>query len=104
MAVSTAVSASSPEGLILRKPSETTQIDQEDDNKNEKNDKRALEFAHCFPIHTKSGASILSKESTDGLSFRGFGNLACASSYPIEAYRSTCNGVWKSTAHGGKLC
>ena len=104
MAVSTAVSASSPEGLTSRKPSEMTQIDQDDDNENEKKDNRALEFAHCFPIHNKSGASILSKESTDGLSFRGFGNLACAFSYPMETYRSTCHGVWKSTAHGGELC
>jgi hypothetical protein len=36
----------------------------------------ALDFAHSFPIHTKAAPSILSKDSTEGLSFRGFGNLA----------------------------
>ena len=73
MSTSTALNPTLADGLAFRKHSNLTTTEDEDD-KQEK--KRQLEFAHSFPIHTQPSASILSKESTDGLSFRGFGNLA----------------------------
>jgi hypothetical protein len=88
MAVSTAVSASPSEQLKSRKASEATKVDENEKKDSEdKKDKGPLEFAHSFPIHTKPCASILSKENTEGLSFRGFGNVA-SFTHPDIAYSS----------------
>lgn len=66
--MSSSIASPSADGLTARK-----QIDAKEDKKSEM---KAIEFAHCFPIHTNQISSILSKENTEGLSFRGFGNLA----------------------------
>jgi hypothetical protein len=81
MAATTGIDTSPQEHLQHRKSSEATQVEENEKKSEEKDDKKnkkPLEFAHSFPVHTKAYASILSKESTEGLSFRGFGNLACA--------------------------
>jgi len=104
-ASTTAVSTSSTEQLKSRKPSEETQVN-EHEKKHDDPDKKIrkrLEFAHSLPVHTKPHASILSKENTEGLSFRGFGNLACANPISEMTYRSTGAGVRESTIDGGEL-
>src|SRR2546429_6688902 len=68
---SSGVSNPSTDGLVPRNKALTKQQD-----KQTKEPSTSLDFAHSFPIHTKAASSILSKESTEGLSFRGFGNLA----------------------------
>jgi hypothetical protein len=73
MSSSSSVALPQEEGLTYRKQTSGKMGNEE--NKDEAQDK-ALDFAHSFPMHTKASASILSKENTDGLSFRGFGNLA----------------------------
>jgi len=71
--MSSAISLPPTDGLISRKPTE----EGNDVKENDKKETRTVEFAHCYPIHTKYTSSILSRESKEGLSFRGFGNLAC---------------------------
>lgn len=67
---SSGVASSSADGLSSRNKSPAKQ------DKQTKESTKFLDFAHSFPIHTKATPSILSKDSTEGLSFRGFGNLA----------------------------
>jgi len=50
---------------------------QKNDEKKDDQPESKTEFAHSFPMHTHPMPSILSKDSTEGLSFRGFGNLGC---------------------------
>ena len=70
---SSGIGKPSSDGLTSRKKeNETIQNDFQQDSKPEG---KSLEFAHSFPIHTKNASSILSKDSTDTVSFRGFGNL-----------------------------
>jgi hypothetical protein len=71
MPSSSAIASPPTEGLTSRKPSPNNV------EKENKQEATAEDFAHSAPIHIKASASILSKESTEGLSFRGFGNLAC---------------------------
>jgi hypothetical protein len=71
---SSGVASPLAEGLSSRNKTSTKQ------DKQTKESTKSLDFAHSFPIHTKATASILSKDSTEGLSFRGFGNLARESS------------------------
>ena len=66
------VSQSSAEGLSSR-----SKIVQKNDEKKDNQPESKTEFAHSFPMHTHPASSILSKDSTEGLSFRGFGNLGC---------------------------
>ena len=75
MSSSSAIAPQPSEGLTQRKRASTN----DDVKGGQKQESKALEFAHCFPIHTKASSSILSNESTEGLSFRGFGNLGCKS-------------------------
>ena len=62
----------SAEGLSRRKKFSQMNEEGKDDQPEAKN-----EFVHSFPMHTRPVPSILSKDSTEGLSFRGFGNLGC---------------------------
>ena len=75
MTSSTAIAPQPSEGLTERKRASTNK----DVKGGEKQESKALEFAHSFPIHKKASSSILSNESTERLSFRGFGNLGCKS-------------------------
>lgn len=73
MSSSSAVSSPSAEGLSSRKQASNNHVE-----KDEKQEPKTEDFPHSLPIHIKPSASILSKDSTEGLSFRGFGNLACS--------------------------
>jgi hypothetical protein len=77
MASSSAVDVSqhSADGLSSRKQTVQTSEEKKEDQPDAK-----TEFAHSFPMHTHPMPSILSKDSPEGLSFRGFGNLGC--NYP----------------------
>jgi hypothetical protein len=77
MSSSSAVTSPPAEGLTSRNQTSTKDGKEEKTEKKDETEDKSLDFAHSFPIHTKASASILSKENTDGLSFRGFGNLAC---------------------------
>jgi hypothetical protein len=77
MSSSSAVSSPPAEGLTSRTQPSTKTGKEEKTEKRDETEDKSLDFAHSFPIHTKASASILSKENTDSLSFRGFGNLAC---------------------------
>ena len=71
MSLSSAIATQHTEGLTSRKHATTNN----DIQKERKPEDKALEFAHSLPVHTKASSSILSKDSTEGISFRGFGNL-----------------------------
>ena len=81
MARTTALEDTPIDGLATRKPIEKENATEaENEEEENKRNKAKLEFVHSVPIHIDSRASILSRENTEGLSFRGFGNLACSSS------------------------
>ena len=98
---SSAIASQPSEGLTSRKHASTN----EDIKKDEKTENKAMQFPHILPIHTKETSSILSKESTEGLSFRGFGNLGRNSS--VIWYTLTVSArydIRESTTCSGELC
>lgn len=76
MSSSSAIDPQPSEGLTYRKQAPLNEVKHEAKT-NTKGDSKSSEFAHSLPIHTKPASSILSKENTETLSFRGFGNLGC---------------------------
>lgn len=70
---STIAPESLADGLAQRKKSAAPATN--DVKTGDKPETKSPEFAHSFPIHTKSAASILSTDNTEGLSLRGFGNV-----------------------------
>jgi hypothetical protein len=94
------VSQLSSEGLTSRKQTVQKNEETKDDQPEAK-----TEFAHSFPMHTHPAPSILSKESTEGLSFRGFGNLGCKLPVlQVRAHYSTRHDIWQLTTCSGELC
>ena len=104
MSSSSSIAPQSSESLSSRKKENTNDVV---NNIEEKPKNRALEFAHSFPIHTKSSSSILSQDSTEKLSFRGFGNLGRMSPcnvYAVLISSSPCYDIRQSTTYSGELC
>jgi hypothetical protein len=92
----------STEGLINRKQAHPNEFKNEV-KADRKSDSKSLEFAHSFPIHKKASPSILSRENTESLSFRGFGNLGCKLLLSRPLMISARNDIREPTSYGGKL-